>query len=263
MVTDTPTTDELFGQDDTPTTPLGLEEFIPTTEEIDEQMMLVAILALYLGIYQEYQYKSPDYVISHLPASIKELEEKVQRTTYKELETLTTTFKTTVLEGYGIHKRVMPQVPVSFDLKGTLDVVKSSVTGTLNQLRDDIITKAQVFKDTSMAVKDFNLQSNFKRAINRTKRFVKFNAQTVKQKVTRGVQKFVYGAAMKYFWVVSGRRTCEKCYALARLPPATIDQWPLDHPNGGCTLKPESDKTTTEYQGYLEESRKYTNITTL
>lgn len=260
MVTEEPTNDEIYGLD---TEILLPDEFTPTLDgEIDEQLMLVAVLALLFNLYKEYEYKTPDYILSHLPDSIMELEKKTQALSQKELTLLAESHKTTTLEKvYGLAKQIHKKINLDYDIKPTLEVMKSSITGTLNQLRDDIITKAKAFKDIKQNNSEWSIKNNFKRAIRRTKNYVRFNSQTIKQKVTRSIQKMVYGADMKYYWRPSGRRTCAKCWAMARLPPQTIELWPLDHPNGACVLDPEGDSATAKYKSLLEESQKYAAVT--
>jgi DNA-directed RNA polymerase subunit H (RpoH/RPB5) len=258
MITEIPSFDEFFGLDNEN---ISSDEFTPTLDgEIDEQLMLVAILTYYLTLYEEYQYKTPEYILKNLPQSIETLKEKVEKTSVKELESIANTHKIGVLEKYGIHPKVMPKITLDYNINNTIEVIKSSVKATLNQLRDDIETKALVFKDAMIKSENFNIKSNFKRAIRKTKNYVRFNAQNIKQKVTRAIQKFVHGPGMEYFWTVAGRNTCSTCYAWARLPPQTIEMWPLDHPNGKCSLRPVSDKTTVEYKGYLEQSANLTII---
>lgn len=250
MTTEIPSHEEFYGND--LSSEIDEFEWLPDSDDIDEQLMLVAVLALLQTLYKEYQYKSPDYILTHLPDSVNELKKKLSTLSEDELKKVAESHRTTTLEIYGLNKIVHNQISLDYDITGTVATIKSSVQATLNQLRDDIITKAYTFKDTLKSVNDFNVRSNFRRAIRRTKNFVRFNAQLIKQKVTRSVQKFVYGPDMKYFWDPSGHNTCEWCWALARLPAQTIDRWPLDHPNGGCGLRPESIKTTEEYQKYLK-----------
>ncbi|MDZ4172138.1 MAG: hypothetical protein U1C19_08215 [Methanobacteriaceae archaeon] len=179
MVTEDPTIDEIYALEDESLIP---EEFTPTLEndEVDEQLMLVAILALLYTLYTEYEYKTPEYILSHLPVSIKELEAKTQKLGETELKKIVETHKTSTLtKTYGLAKKVHNKIQLDFNLINTLTTMKTSITGTLNQLRDDIITKAHVFKDKILSTSEWNIKSNFKRAIRRTKNYVRFNAQNI------------------------------------------------------------------------------------
>jgi hypothetical protein len=259
MVTEIPTNEELLGWID--------ENFESDTADVDEEMtsdeqlMYIALYVILTQLYTDFEHKSVDYVLEKFPSAVTKAGEKLLHNSRTELTRIIETHRVTVLKEFNIHERVIPQVKLDYNMKGTFNTLQSSVKATINQLKDDIQTKALAVKEKMAEAKNFNLKSNFKRAIRRTKNFVKFNVQFAKQKVTRAAQKMRYGKNMLYYWVVSGRRTCQQCYALARLPPRLIGDWPYDHPNGACVLVPEKDNATREYVDYLKESEKYVDIT--
>jgi hypothetical protein len=226
MVTEIPTNEELLGWID--------ENFqydtadVDDTMDMDEQLMYIALLAILTKLYTDFEHKSVDYVLEKFPSAVTKAGEKIVTNSKTELTKIIEDHKITVLKDFNIHEKVIPQVKLDYNAKGTFDTLLSSVKATINQLKDDVKTKALAVKEKMAEAKDFNLKSNFKRAAKRTKNFVKFNAQFAKQKITRAAQKMRYGKSMLYYWVVAGRRTCQRCYALARLPPRTIDQWPYD-----------------------------------
>lgn len=258
MVTEVPLNEELLGWDN--------ETFQPDDPDVedmdmDEQLMFIALFVIFAKLYTDFEHKTVDYVLEKFPDAVTKAGKKLAETSKTELTKIVEEHRITVLKDFNIHEKVIPKVKLDLDLKPTLNTLSLSAKATINQLKDDVATKAASFKAGMGEPKDFNLKANFNRAIRRTKNFVKFNAQFAKQKVKRAAQKMRYGKNMLYYWVVAGRRTCEKCYAKARLPPRPMDKWEYDHPNGHCELVPEKDNATKEYQSYLEESQKYADLT--
>ena len=248
-VTEVPSHEEYFGLDETEITK---DEWKPSVDDKDEEIMLIALLLLLSSFYDEVKDKSPEAVMNYVPEQTEMYRAKISLAAESELNKLTQSYRVKVLENYELAAEASPHLSLQYDITATLQTIRNSINATLNQLRDDILVKAQTFKDTLRRAKDFNVRSNFQRAIRRTRNFVRFNAQMVKQKVTRATQRFVHGENMKYFWVPSGHNTCKWCWNLSRLPAKLMDEWPFDHPNGNCGLEPESDKTTQEYRDALE-----------
>lgn len=260
MVTEIPTDGELLG--------LDTETFQPDSPDVeemdmDEQLMFVALFVILSKLYSNFEHKSVDYVYEKFPDAVTKAGKKLAETSETELTRIVEENRVSILKESKIHEKVIPKVKLDLDLKSLFNTLKLGVKATINQLKDDVLTKAASFK-AGMGVKgDFNLKANFKRALKRTKNFVKFNGQFAKQKITRAVQKMRYGADMLYFWVVTGINTCQKCYSLATLPARRIEDWPYDHPNGRCKLVPVKDTATDDYLGYLKESQNYVDFTIL
>lgn len=258
MVTEIPTDEELLGWVD--------ENFQSDTADVDdkmdmdEQLMYIALFAILAKLYSDFEHKSVDYVLAKFPGAVTKAGEKLAKNSKTELTKIIEDHKITVLKDFNIHEKVIPQVKLDYNAKGTFETLNSSVTATINQLKDDVKTKALAVKEKMAEAKNFNLKSNFKRAAKRTKDFVKFNSQFAKQKITRSAQRMRYGAEMLYYWVVAFQNTCNWCFAQARLPPKRIDEWPYDHPNGHCTLVPESEESSKEYLRYLDMSNDLTLI---
>lgn len=258
MVTEIPSISEIFGRSDD-----SFEiDNIPVDEGMttDEELMYVAIFVILTSLYTGFEHKSVDYVLNKFPKAATNAGIKIDKTSKAELVKIVETHRVEILKEYKIHEKIIPQVKLDYNLQGTYSTLSSSVKAMINQLKDDVKTKALAAKERMSEAKDFNLKSNFLRAAKRTRNFVKFNVQFAKQKVTRAAQKMRYGRNMLYYWVVAGRRTCQKCYDLARLPARPIDQWQYDHPNGNCKLSPVNDNSTKEYQGYLALSQKYADL---
>jgi hypothetical protein len=260
MVTEIPSYDEILGWSEES---FSSDEFTEIDEKMpmDEQLMLITLFVVLAKLYTDFEYKSFDYVLEHFPEAAAKAEKKISETSKTELTKIVEEHRTTILTEYKIHEKVISKVKLDYNLKETFNTLNLSVKATLNQLKDDVKVKAAAFKAGMGVPDEFNLKANFKRAMRKTKNFVNFNVQFVKQKITRAAQKMRYGKNMLYYWVVAGRRTCEKCYGKARLPPRRIDEWEYDHPNGHCELVPEKDNATQVYLDYLKESEKYTDLT--
>ena len=248
-VTEVPSHEEYFGLDETEITE---EEWNPIVDDKNEERMLIALLLLLSSFYNTVKDKPPDLIIDQIPGVTENYRTQMSLLSDSEMNKLTQSYREKIIEEYGISSQASPFISLKYNLTNTFQNVKNSINAMLNQLRDDILVKAQTFRDTLRRARDFNVRSNFQRAIRRTRNFVRFNAQMVKQKVTRAVQRFVHGENMKYFWVPAGHNTCDWCWNLSRLPAKPMDEWPFDHPNGNCVLKPESDKTSQEFRDALE-----------
>jgi hypothetical protein len=258
MVTEIPSISEIFGRSDD-----SFEiDNIPVDEGMttDEELMYVAIFVILTSLYTGFEHKSVDYVLNKFPKAATNAGIKIDKTSKAELVKIVETHRVEILKEYKIHEKIIPQVKLDYNLQGTYSTLSSSVKAMINQLKDDVKTKALAAKERMSEAKDFNLKSNFVRAAKRTRNFVKFNAQFAKQKVTRAAQKMRYGSRMLYYWVVAFQNTCKWCFALARLPPKPIDEWPYDHPNGHCVLVPVSNDSSEEYSRYLEMSNNITII---
>ena len=257
MVTEIPTTDEILGAiDDT----FSLTPDVDETMDLDEQLMYIALFMVLAKLYTTFEHKSVDYVLAKFPDAATKAGVKLTVNSKLELSKIIEDHKINILKEYKIHEKVIPKVKLDYEMKGTFDTMLSSVKATINQLKDDVKTKALAVKEKMAEPKTFNLKSNFKRAAKRTKNFVNYNAQFAKQKVTRAAQKMRYGSQMLYYWVVSFNNTCNWCFALARLPPKLIKDWPYDHPNGRCQLVPQSEDASVEYSRYLDMSNNLTRI---
>ena len=135
----------------------------------------------------------------------------------------------------------------------TNGLLESSITALVNQLRDDIRTKAQFFVD-NMSNSDFSIKPNFGRAVKRVTDTVGNNFNYSKEKSHRKILKFVYGDDTLYRWYSAHLpNTCEWCLMQEKRPPRKIDDWELDHPNGHCVLDPVDRTYSDEYYSILAD----------
>lgn len=119
------------------------------------------------------------------------------------------------------------------------DCMHSMIDTMIYQLYYDVVNKARYY-DVMMVqfIKDFNMNSNFRRLVNRFKEGFDNNFKAVMSSVERTYLEYVYGEDALFYWVPSGRNTCEWCYMLADMSPQPLSAFPKDHPNGACVLSP-------------------------
>lgn len=261
MVSEVPSFEEFFGlnKDD-----LTEDDFDYKSSDKNEEYMGIAILMIFFNFYRKYQYKPISYVENNFEKDLSQLKANLDKTLDKESFNILDKYKISTLDKDNIPAIFKDKITWDFNYKEPLKVAKSTIAATINQLKDDIKTKILVYKDVAKKAVDFNIKPNIKRATRRFKDTVNFNAQSIKQKVTRGYQKFKYGEDMLYTWVVSGRNTCNGCYTLASYPPQTIEKWPLDHPRGACELKPvDPSLVSNDYLKLVEEATLYSPVAQL
>ena len=140
-------------------------------------------------------------------------------------------------------------VKSSFDLNNVLD---SGVDRVTNQLRDDITNKAHFYRDVAITAGMFSLHADFRRAVKQLSSVIDNNAQYTRNRVEREYLEFVYGQEALFQWVTAGRNTCAWCYEVEAMGAMPLSYFPVDHPNGHCSLKPVyPDDYSYEYQKVL------------
>jgi hypothetical protein len=114
-------------------------------------------------------------------------------------------------------------------------------------LKGELKQKALFFKD-NMSNSDFNILPNFKRAVQKVIDAVGNNLIYSKEKSKRNVYDFVYGSDKLYYWLTANDdRVCGWCRVQESLPPRTLSEIPLDHPQGNCELEPVDYTYSDEY----------------
>ena len=128
-----------------------------------------------------------------------------------------------------------------------LEIMDDSIVGLVYNLRDELKVKSKFFKD-NLSKDTFNILPNFKRAVQKLVDAVGNNLLYGKEKSKRNVCKFVYGEEKLYRWLcVNDAKTCSWCLMQQSLPPRTIDELPLDHPKGRCSIDPIDYAYSDEY----------------
>lgn len=228
---------------------LTSDDFTPKNGLSDDEVAAVlAVLSNLYQFYMKYSTASPEYVVDNIENDANELYETLS---YSALEVITTYFNESFNKD--MDKFYIPNDYLSFDLDEDIDIVLATIVATVNQLRDNALSKAKHYIVNMKNFQEtFNLNSNFKEAVTKINNLVSFNLMNAKEKGHREVMKFVYGEEMLYAWKTAGdMRVCGWCIDLSKSEPKTIDKFPLDHPHGRCWLEPVNQNYTEEYRRLL------------
>ena len=132
-------------------------------------------------------------------------------------------------------------------------IVVESINTLCNQLKGEIKQKSMFFSDESNISKDdFDILPNFKRAVQKVVDAVGGNLIYSKEKSSRNVDEFVYGADKLYYWLTANDdKVCDWCRVQESLPPRTLREMPMDHWNGRCEREPVDYIYSNEYMMML------------
>ena len=240
-------------------------DFTYTNDDKDLEKYTLLLLGLFLGVFTKYQYKSADYAIAHIDGDIKKLYKKL----LPQVEKLNKTYienASKTLQEAGILKENISKVnlekiaqaidegkPIPEDLiknksknvfntkkilKYNLLEQKEKLKGITNELSSDIKSKAYFLKSRS-AEDIFDVKSNFRRAVERTKTMSESGFKNVKGKAIRHSQIFLYGDPDAYWVTMHDTRVCIFCRtveAASPLPLSIMNFWPM-HPHCGQRCK--------------------------
>lgn len=216
---------------------LDASDFTGMANDYELDSLLSSILVLFMDFYNDHKYDNVDDVMG---ADFRNSIEKLRLDLITDLDFGVKDYLSHLRSLYDSEYNVEDSSKLVFDdYKPMLD---SMVDAMIYQLYYDAYTKAEYY-DAMMGdfVKDFNLNSNFRRFVKRFKEGFNNNFQAIKGGVERKFLEFVYGEDHLFYWVPSGRNTCEWCYMLAGLGAMPLKFWPKDHPNGACKLVPIED----------------------
>ena len=232
---------------------LDSNDFTITVNDEERERIITQLIVIIENFYNTHQYITINEVLNgSFDEDLKELKTTLKQEANNLLEEYITTIKLEQDTQYDI-----PQGIVEVDDRFG-DVIDSSVDAVTNQLRDDVTTKAHYYSifmmpQTSTSI-TFNMNSNFKRFVDRFKDGIDFNFQAVKGTVERKYLSFVYGENALFYWVPSGRNTCAWCYMIAGMGAMPLSAFPKDHPNGACQLIPANpNKYSDIYQAIRGE----------
>ena len=232
--------DEFYEPYDDDDDPLAIFS-APTYYTTDEQLVLIACLMILEQRYRLLQSMSPSDVVEEIESIISSLDVELKDTARSKGIQHITDYLNELRTDFSI-----PDGYVSIDTS-MLDIMEDSINGLTNQLRDELIVKGKYFMD-NMSKDSFNILPNFKRAVQKLVDAVGSNLIQGKEKTKRNTYKFVYGKDKLYRWLcVNDMKTCSWCLMQQSLPPRTIDELPLDHPHGRCTIDPIDYTYSDEY----------------
>ena len=213
----------------------------PNYYDTDEQLVLIAVLMLLEQRYRLLQSMSPSQVVDEVESIMDSLLVELDDVAYTHSESHIKAYFDSLLDDYSI-----PQDYVDMDYT-MLDLMTDSIDNLVSQLHGEIKVKAKFFRD-NMSKDSFNVLPNFKRAVSKLIDAVGNNLIHGKEKSKRNVYRFVYGKDKLYYWLTANDdKVCSWCLMQQSLPPRTIDEMPLDHPNGRCVLEPIDYNYSDEY----------------
>lgn len=216
---------------------LDASDFTGTADDEELDYLLAIILVLFHDFYDAHKYDNVDDVLG---ADFKNDIEQLRLDLINDLNFGVEDYVSHLKSLYDSKYNVEDSSKLVFDeYKPVLD---SMVDAMIYQLYYDAYAKAQYYSSMMGAfAKDYNLNSNFRRFVERFKKGFNNNFQAIKGGVERKFLEFVYGEDHLFYWVPSGRNTCEWCYMLADMSPLPLKAFPKDHPNGACRLVPIED----------------------
>lgn len=210
-------------------------DFEPPVEyESDEKLVLIACLILLEQRFRLFKSMTPERALDEVDSIIASMEsELIEVALSKMTDCVGVAFDYELVDfGIPVNRGYVEQ---STAMNG---VVSQSITNLCNQLRDEIKLKGMYFKD-NMTKDSFNIVPNFKRAIQKLVDGVGNGILNSKELSHREVMKFVYGKDKLYRWLtVNDDKVCAWCREQESMPPRPIDEIPLDHPHGRCTVDP-------------------------
>ena len=217
----------IYEEDDPYFYPLDTDSY-----DSDESLVLIAVLMLLEQRYRLFQSMTLDRVLVEVDGVVDSLESELVDTAISKIHDCVKGSFDEERFSFGIPEGKVSQ-STSMD-----SVVKQSIKGLCNQLRDEIKVKALFFKD-NMSNSDFSLVPSFNRAIQKLVDGVGNALLNSKELSHREIMKFVYGDDKLYRWLcVNDDKTCDWCLMQQSLPPRPLEEMPLDHPHGRCTVDP-------------------------
>jgi len=227
----------------------------PTYFETDEQLVLIAFLMLLEQRYRLMQSMTPQEIVDEVEDIMSSLHTELFETVDSKATNHIRNYFEKILDEFSIPNTNYVAMDTSM-----LDLMKDSLDNMVNQLNGEIKVKSKFFID-NMSKDTFNLLPNFKRAVQKIVDAVGNNLIHGKEKSKRNVYKFVYGKDKLYRWLcVNDMKTCDWCLYQQSLPPRTIDELPLDHPHGRCTIDPIDYTYSDEYYVMLARGEYATAI---
>lgn len=218
-------------------------DFDPEEKDDEVRKLLMLALSVLQEFYLQVQYYNAYDIIS------ERFEEELSKFNSDLKESLLILFND-FIDSVRVDQNLKYGIPANVvdsdvDFEKVLYSVVDDVTQTLQA---DLNEKAQFYIDLAITTGVFSLHSNFRKAIQQLDNKLRNNAFHATKLVERDYLTFVYGQEALFYWRVSGRNTCEWCYANEAMGAMPLSYWGVDHINGGCTLEPANpDEYSKEY----------------
>lgn len=219
-------------------------------EEEDEDTLFIGglLLGLLQNFYHRFEGRQPDYIERQLPDALDVLEQDMIRIGGSELKDYSRSVKEYILSEDGILPNIYDKVGMKLvDVKGTLTTFNQGIRATLSEIKQDVLTKIRVHKDGNQLPQQFNLKSNFRRAIKKIKNTVRYNVKSIAEKTKRSFDEWKFKDNL-FIWTPSWKNTCDWCIALWKEGAKPIEYFPFDHIHGGCTLVNATGELSKEYK---------------
>jgi len=218
----------------------------PSYFESDERLVLIAVLMLLEQRYRLLSSMTPQDIVDEIDEIMDSFQSELLTTAEAKVDSAVWDSLLKELIEWNIP--IMGYVEQDTSM---YPIMIMSLTGLVNQLRDELKVKAQFFND-NMSKGDFSIIPNFKRAVQKIIDGVGNNLIYAKEKSHRRVLKFVYGDDALFKWYhMNDEKVCDWCIAQGREPPRRIDDWELDHPHGRCILEPVENIYSADYYALL------------
>jgi len=215
--------------------------YAPTHWDVDEQLVIVAVLMLLEQRYRVLKSMTPDRIVDEIEDIVDKLNVELTETALDKIESTVYSYYDELMGNYNIPDKYVEQD------RSMYDIIDESITTLCNQLKGEIKQKALFFKD-NMGKGDFNILPNFRRAVQKVIDTVGNNLRYSKTKTRRNVYEFVYGEDKLYRWLTANDdKVCDWCRLQESLPPRRLSEMPLDHPHGRCEEEPVDFNYSDEY----------------
>lgn len=215
--------------------------YAPTHFEAKEQLVIVSCLLLLEQRYRVLRSMTLQQIIDEVEEMMDSLGIELKSTAIDKIDSCVYDYFDKVMRDYNVpDKYVKPDTSM-------YPIVKQSIDTLINQLKGELKQKAMFFRD-NLSKDDFNILPNFKRAVQKVIDAVGNNLIYSKEKSKRNVEEFVYGEDKLYYWLTANDdKVCNWCRVQESLPPRTLRELPLDHPNGRCEHEPIDYTYSDEY----------------
>lgn len=207
--------------------------YAPTYYETDEQLVLISCLMILEQRFRLLSNMSIPSILEEIDEIISSLESELSKVAIAKIRDCVRNSLVMELEDYGIPDEDYVEADTSLE-----GIIIQSITTLCEQLCGEIKTKSLFFKD-NLSKDTFSIVPNFKRAVKKLIDAVGVNLIFTKEKSHRNVLKFVYGEDKLYRWLsMNDSKVCAWCRMQESSPPRKLEDTPLDHPYGRCTLEP-------------------------
>lgn len=216
--------------------------YAPTYYTSEEQLIILSCLRLLEERFHLLQSMTLEQIIDEIDSIMGSLQTELSDNAERKVSEYIFEYLMTVLDVYGI-----PEGYVEEDTS-MIPLMLLSLDGMVNQLHYEIKSKALFFKD-NLTNSEFDITSNFKRAVQKTNDAVGNNLVYSEEKNRRSVYDFVYGKDKLYRWLtMNDDKVCDWCRLQEKMPPRLLEEIPMDHPHGRCTIEPIDYEYSDEYK---------------